>query len=148
MTRRILASLSSFVVLAALALAGTALRAQSPAAPSVPGALTAADAKSLVGDWTIAADGPQGQMVMVLTVKTEGDKAVADLNSDMIGPSHITDIVKVGDSVTLRYSFDYQGNQVPAELTLTPAGDTLKAYFDFAGGAFTMPGVATRKKAS
>ena len=128
-----------------VALVTAPLAAQTPAPAPAP--LTAADAKPLLGDWTINADSAMGPMAFVLTIKTEGDKAVGVMASDMIGSSPITDITKAGDNITLRYAFDYQGNAVPAEVTLTPAGDTLKVYFDFASGAFTMPGTATRKKA-
>jgi hypothetical protein len=148
MTRHIPFVVRSLVLAATLGVAAASVAAQSPASPAAPAPLTAADAKNLIGDWNIAADGPQGSMVLLLTIKAQADKTVAEISADVMGLSPITDITKFGDSVILRYSFDYQGSAIPAELTLTPSGDTLKAYFDFAGGAFTMPGVATRKKTS
>jgi hypothetical protein len=121
--------------------------APATAAPKVE-ELTAADAKPLLGDWTIAAEGPQGAMTFTLTLKSDADKTVGAISSDMMAEVPITDLAKFGDSVLLRYSFDYQGSPVPTVITLTPAGETMKAVFDFADGAFTMPGTATRKKPS
>jgi hypothetical protein len=157
MTRRVRCALAGFTALAALVITSTsAARAQTPAAPAAapaapvaePSALRAADAKALLGDWTIAAEGPQGPAAIALTLKADGDKTVGEISSDAMPPTTITDITKAGDSVFLRYSFDYQGNAVPTVLTLTPSGETLTASFDFAEGAYTMTGTASRKKAS
>jgi hypothetical protein len=155
MTRRIRFALAGLTALAALVITSTtsAARAQTPApaapaAPAEPSALRAADAKALLGDWTIAAEGPQGPAAIALTLKADGDKTVGEISSDAMPATTITDITKAGDSVFLRYSFDYQGNAVPTVLTLTPSGETLTASFDFADGAYTMTGTASRKKAS
>lgn len=85
---------------------------------------------------------------MALTLKADGDKTVGQISSEVMAPTTITDITKAGDSVFLRYSFDYQGNTVPTVVTLTPSGETLTVSFDFADGAYTMTGTASRKKAS
>ena len=147
----------SLIALGALAIVSTVLppgvqsvRAQGapPAAQTVPAEvpLRPADAKALLGDWTIVATGPQGAITMLLTLNVQEDKVVGDISSDAMGKNRITSVTKFGDDVVLRYSFDYQGNPVPAVVTLTPAGENLKASFDFADGAFTMPATATRKK--
>jgi invasion protein IalB len=154
MTRRVRFALAGLTALPAVVITSTsAARAQAPAAASAaasaePGALRAADAKALLGDWTIAAEGPQGPAAIVLTLKADGDKTVGEISSDVMASTTITDITKAGESVFLRYSFDYQGNTVPTVLTLTPSGETLTASFDFADGAYTMTGTASRKKAS
>jgi hypothetical protein len=131
--------------------AAAVMAAQSPA-PAAPTPklvdLTAADAQPLLGDWTIAGDSPQGPVTFTLSLKTEADKPVGTISSDMIPATPISAMAKYGQDVLLRYSFDYQGMPVSAVLTLTPGGDTMKAVFDFADGAFTMPATATRKKAS
>ena len=64
----------------------------------------------------------------------------------MPGKQAITDITKTGEMLTLKYSLDYQGNSVPVVITLTPAAETLKVSFDFAGGQFMLAGTATKKK--
>lgn len=158
MTRRARFALTGLAALTAvLATSTSAVRAQAPspsasassaAASAEPGALRAADAKALLGDWTIAADGQQGPVTIALTLKADGDKTVGEISSDAMARTTITDITKAGDSVFLRYSFDYQGNTVPTVVTLTPSGETLTARFDFADGAYTMTGTASRKKAS
>ena len=126
-------------------------RTQSPApAPSAgsgaPVPLTAADAKALLGDWTIVADGMQGPATFSLTLKADGANTVGDLTSAATAPSTITDITRSGETVLLRYAFDYDGNMVPTVITLTPAGEGLDVSFDFADGAYIMAGSATRKK--
>jgi hypothetical protein len=66
---------------------------------------------------------------------------------DAVAATTITDITRTGEAVLLRYSFDYEGNQIPTAITLTPAGESLDVVFDFADGAYLMSGTATRKKA-
>jgi hypothetical protein len=158
MTRRACFALTSLVALAAVIVTSTsAVRAQTPApaasassasTPAAPGALRATDAKALLGEWTITAQGQQGPTTIALTLKADGDKTVGQISSDVMEPTTITDITKAGDSVFLRYTFDYQGNTVPTVVTLTPSGEALTVSFDFADGAYTMTGTASRKKAS
>jgi hypothetical protein len=143
---------SALAIAVLLAVPSFAIARQAPAAPqaqpaaSVP--LAPADAASLVGDWTIAAESPMGPSAFLLTLKVADGKVVGEISSDMQPKAAITDITKAGAVVTLRYTFDYQGNGVPAAITLTPgAAETLTVVFDFADGAFTMNGTATRKKA-
>jgi invasion protein IalB len=158
MTRRACFVQIGLTALTAVIVTSTAaIRAQTPApassassatSPVEPGALRAADAKALLGDWTITAQGQQGPTTIALTLKADGDKTVGQISSDVMEPTTITDITKAGDSVFLRYTFDYQGNTVPTVVTLTPSGETLAVSFDFADGAYTMTGTASRKKAS
>jgi hypothetical protein len=118
----------------------------APAAPAAPVALTADAAKPLLGDWTIVVQGQQGPATINLTLKADAGKAVGEMSSDVMPATTVTDITKAGDVIVLRYSFDYQGNMVPTEVTMKPAGEALDVTFDFAGGAFIMAGTATRKK--
>jgi hypothetical protein len=129
---------------AASARAGTlpgTSQAQPAETPLLP-----ADAKAVLGDWTIAASGQNGPVTMLLTLKVQDDKVVGDISSDQMPASHVTSVTRAGSAVILRYSFDYQGNGVATVITLTPDGDKLQVTFDFANGAYTMPGTATRKK--
>ena len=60
----------------------------------------------------------------------------------------IPDIAMNDKTMELRYSFDYQGNNVPAVVSLTPAADgKVNAQIDFAGGAYLMTGTAAKKTA-
>ena len=45
----------------------------------------------------------------------------------------------------LSYAMDFQGNQIPMKITLTPDGDKMKFGFDAAGGQFFLEGAATKK---
>src|SRR6185436_10352283 len=109
--------------------------AQTPAAPT---AATPAQAAPFLGDWVVSAEGPQGPTTFSLTVKATDGKVGAEISSErMPDKQAITDVSKSGEALTLKYSLDFQGNAVPVVITLTPAAETLKVTFDFAGGQFT-----------
>ena len=138
----------SSVLIAGLlvALPATAVRAASDA-PQAGGQITAADAAPFVGDWTLTLEGPNGPATFELSVKVEQDKVTGEIKSAELPAQAITDITKVDKSLTLRYSFDYQGNQVPTVVSLVPAEEgKTKAQIDFAGGAYVMAGSAAKKE--
>ena len=109
--------------------------------------VTAADAAPFVGDWTLAMQGQNGPATLELAVKVENDKVVGEIKSAELPPQAITDITLVDKSLVLRYSFDYQGNAIPAVASLMPAdGGKTNAQIDFAGGAYVMSGTATKKE--
>ena len=111
------------------------------------GQINAADAAPFVGVWTLTLDGPNGPATFELTVKVEQDKVAGEIKSTELPAQAITDIAKVDKSLVLRYSFDYQGNQVPTVVSLTPAEEgKTKAQIDFAGGAYVMSGSAAKKE--
>lgn len=134
---------------AALALTVTmtasGVRAQAPRGAAST-SVSSAEAKDFLGDWRIAAEGMQGPITINLTLKDQDGRTAGDIGADGMPPSQITEVRKSGDTVTLRYSFEYEGNEVPTVVTLKPDGETLEVSFDFADGAFIMPGTATRKK--
>ena len=103
------------------------------------------DAKAFLGGWTIGLDTPQGAMTMNLTVKDDSGKVAAVIQNDMLGESPISDVSKSGESLVLKYLLDVQGMQIPAKITMTPAGDKMNCDFDFADGQFQLPATATKK---
>jgi hypothetical protein len=144
--RPVLAVLSLLVVTSLAEPRGVHAQSVPPpvAPPAAPVALTAADAKALLGDWTIVAEGMQGPATFTLTLKADGEKTLGELTSDVMAATTITDITRTGETVRLRYSFDYEGNPIPTVITLTPGGESLEVVFDFADGAYLMSGTATR----
>jgi hypothetical protein len=142
MTRSMLtAACLALTVAAAPALAF----AQSPApAAAAPAAVTPADAKPYLGDWTLAGESQMGPFVMSLAFKVDAGKVVATLSSEVQAPTTVTDITKVGTGLVLRYSFDYEGNAIPVMLTVATKEDKLDAALSFAEGAFEMAAVGTR----
>ena len=57
------------------------------------------------------------------------------------------DISKTDKGLVLKFSFDYQGNQVAAVVTMTPAPDgKIGAQIDFADGAYVVTGAAVKKE--
>lgn len=120
---------------------------QAAPAAAAPTSLTSADAASFLGDWAVAGESPMGPFLINVSVKTEEARVVGEISSDIQAPTRVTDVTKDRDQLVLRYSFDYEGNSIPAVLTLRPAEDKLNALFDFADGAFQMEGVGTKKAA-
>jgi hypothetical protein len=113
---------------------------------SAQAAATSADAAKFIGAWTLGLDTPQGAMSMNLTLKDNAGSVAGSLTSDIAPDAQaITDITKDGDKLVLRYSMDFQGQAIPAQITLVPAGDKYTASFDFAGGQFVMDGTAVKK---
>lgn len=116
----------------------------APAAAAAPSAVTPADAKPFLGDWTIAGESQMGPFVVNLSVKDEAGKVAATISSEIQPPTAVADITKGSNGLVLRYSFDFDGNSIPAVLTLAMKADKLDALFSFGDGAFEMGGVGTK----
>ena len=117
-----------------------------PMAAAAQAGLKPEDAAKFMGGWTLGMETPQGPMNMNLTVKDESGKVAGVIISDMQpDPQAITDVAKAGENLVLKYMLDFQGQAIPAKITLTPDGDKMKVAFDFADGQFVMDGTATKK---
>jgi hypothetical protein len=128
--------------IAVAALFGSALTA-SAQAPA-----TAADAKPFMGNWALMLETPQGNIPLDVSVKTSphtGDVVYEVGGGDMFPTQAVTDVTKSDASLVLKYALDFQGNQIPVQITLTPDGDKMKFGFDAAGGMLTVEGAATKK---
>ncbi len=109
-------------------------------------AAAAATASSpFVGEWTLGLDTPQGAATMNLSLKDQGGKVVGVLSSDAMPTQDISDIALDGKNLVMRYTLDFQGQAIPAQITLIPVEDKWKANFDFADGQFNVDGAAARK---
>ena len=123
----------------------TCLVSRAQAGPATVQA--AAQAAPFIGEWTLNLEGPNGPAVFDLTVRTEADKVVGEMKNEQMAPTPITDITRTDKNLVLKYSFDYQGNQVGAVATLTPGADgKTNAQIDFADGAYVVTGAAVRKE--
>ena len=129
------------------ALASTALVGTLLAPATARAQATAADAAPFLGDWTLALQGPNGPATFNLSVKVENDKVVGEIASEAIPTQKIESSSKTDTSFVLNYSFPWEGNSIGAVITLTPGTDgKVAAQMDFAGGAYTMTGTATKKE--
>jgi hypothetical protein len=129
------------------ALASTVLIATLLAPATVGAQATAADAAPFLGDWTLALQGPNGPATFNLSVRVENDKVVGEIGSDAVPVQKITSISKTDKSLVLNYSFPWEGNAIDAVVSLMPGADgKTAAQIDFAGGAYTMTGTATKKE--
>ena len=109
--------------------------------------LAVADASAFMGGWELGLDTPQGPMTMTLALKDVGGKVAGEISAPPMLPDvqKITDITKDSTSLVLKYVLEVQGMQIPAKITLSPAGDKWTVNFDFAEGQFTVAGTATKK---
>jgi hypothetical protein len=108
-------------------------------------AVTAADAKPFLGSWTLMLETPQGSMPMTVTVKEDAGKVTSEMGSDMMPSTVSSAVAKAGAGLAFTYNMDMQGNAIPVQLTLTPAGEKMNFSLDFAGGQFMLDGQATKK---
>lgn len=109
--------------------------------------MTPTDVAPFVGEWTLALQGPNGPGTFDLSIRVEKDKPLADISNDAVPKQSITTFSMVEKSLSLGYSFTWEGNPVDALVTLTPSPEgPFKAQIDFAGGAYLMTGTATKKE--
>lgn len=110
---------------------------------------SAAEAATFLGDWTLDLQGPNGPGQFTVSLKADQEnkeKVTGDVSSEVAGTQPITSVSMADKSLVLNYSFLYEGNPVDAVVSLTPAPDgKTAAQIDFAGGAYTMTGTATKK---
>lgn len=137
--------LASLIVIAALGLSVPTTSFAQAAAPAV---VSAADAAPFIGNWNLNLDSPMGPMMMMAMLKVDAGKVAAEVSSDQMGKSPVSELAKQGTNLTLFYSFDYQGQQIPAALTLSSVGDKVNVNLDIAGGAFVATGTATKAAAA
>ena len=136
MTKRML--LSSLLV---AGLATAYMGAQQPTQ------VTPADATPFLGDWTLTLQGPNGPGTFSLMLKVENEKVVGEIANELVPAQPITNVSMANKSLRLTYTFPWEGNPIEALVTLTPAEDgKTSAQIDFAGGAYTMNGAATKKE--
>lgn len=135
-------------LLAALLVPHLAAAPGPRASQQAPVQATPAEVQPFLGTWTLDLKGPDQPATFALLVKLDKEKVVGEITGPT-GPTHpITDVTKSDKSLVLRYAFDYEGNRVDTAVTLTPADDgKTTAEIDFAGGAYIMSGVATKKEA-
>jgi hypothetical protein len=103
------------------------------------------DAAKFLGGWALGMETPQGAMTLNLTVKDVDGKLAGTIASEVFPESAITDITKAGEALVLKYMLDFQGNAIPAKITLTPVAEKMTVSFDFADGQFMIDGTATKK---
>ena len=145
MRRIALASiLTAGLVAAAVPSSPAPASAQTAPAP-IPA--TAAEAAPFLGDWTLKLQGPDREATFDLSVKVEGDKVVGEISAAEMPKQFVPESWMAEKALKMRYNFDYQGNQIDAVITLTPAADKVGAQIDFANGAYQMTGGAEKKTA-
>jgi hypothetical protein len=117
-------------------------------ARAVQSAVTAAEAAPFLGDWVLALEGANGPGSFDVSLKVENDKVTGQIQSAQMPLTAFTSIAtNAGKGLSMNFSFPYEGMTVDAVASLVPAeGGTTNAGIDFAGGAYTMSGTATKKE--
>jgi hypothetical protein len=135
-------------MLAATMLTSSAVQAAAPVYAAVAlTQATAQDAAPFIGDWTLEMQGPNGPGTFILSIKVENDKVAGEIGSDATGVQKIASVSKTEKGLALNYTFPWEGNAIDAVISLTPGTEgKTAAQIDFAGGAYTMTGTATKKE--
>ncbi len=111
-------------------------------------AATPAEAAPFLGDWVLTLEGANGPGTFDVSLKVEDDKVTGQIQSALMPVTSFTSIVtNAGKGLSMSFTFPYEGMTVDAVASLVPAeGGTTTAGIDFAGGAYTMSGSATKKE--
>ena len=142
---RTLAS-ASLIALTFMASISARVNAQAPAPVPVAVEATPENAAAFVGDWVLNGTGQNGPTTFALNIGAVGGKLLGEISGEAVPRQIVNGLSKVGDALTLRYDFDYQGMAIPVVLTLTPADGKVSMAMDFAQGAYQMTGTATKKE--
>jgi hypothetical protein len=122
-------------------------RVVARAAAQAPAPVSVDDAKPFLGEWTLAMNGERGPGTFGVSLKAEGDKVVGEVTSEAVPAQKVTSISKTEKGLFLSYSFPYEAMTVDAVVSLMPGAEgKVAAQIDFAGGAYTMTGTATKKE--
>lgn len=131
--------------LAPLALALAAILSAAVGLPAAAqSALPAAEAADFLGEWRSTLDTPEGPVPTTVRVADAEGRVALRVDFEGLGEVPVTDVARRGAGLLARFSVDYQGSQIPVELTLTPSGDAMRANWSFADGEYTLTTTATR----
>jgi hypothetical protein len=119
-----------------------------PAAAGGQDSVSAADAAPFLGEWVLALEGANGPGKFNLSLRVEDDAVTGDIGSEQLATQKFTSISKnAGKGLSLAFAFPYEGMTVDAIVSLVPGTEgKMDAGIDFAGGAYTMSGTATKKE--
>jgi hypothetical protein len=107
-------------------------------------ALTPADAKGWLGEWTLTIAGGRGPQERALTIKDMSGKVAATLGGGRGGPVEITDVSKKGSDLVLKFKQQGRGGEVDVVMTLAMQADgTLKVSQELGGN--TQSGTGKKK---
>jgi hypothetical protein len=118
-----------------------------PAAAGGQDSVSAADAAPFLGEWVLTLEGANGPGKFNLSLRVEDDAVTGDIGSEQLATQKFTSISKnAGKGLSLAFAFPYEGMTVDAIVSLVPGTEgKMDAGIDFAGGAYTMSGTATKK---
>ena len=125
------ARVSAVVIIAALALAGSAFAQEKPKDPPKI---------DVSGTWDMSVETPQGTMTLTSTFKQDGEKLTGRYSSTMLGEADLTGSVK-DQAIAFSLTASVQGNSI--ELTFTGTiedNNSMKGKVSFGGfgkGTFT-----------
>lgn len=113
---------------------------------SVPAAATAQNGTPLTGVWDVSIVSPEGATSSTLAVADDGQRLAGVLGSPR--GNIPVEGSRTADTVTLRFSVQYEGAPVPIVMTAPLGGDALAGTVDFASGQASGTWKASRAIAS
>src|SRR5690242_628904 len=93
---------ASALILGLVAIPAASFAQQATPAPETPA--TAADVAPLAGAWALSMQSPMGPSTSDLTLTAADGKVAAEISSEMIPKTTITQIFKSGSNLVLKYS--------------------------------------------
>jgi hypothetical protein len=102
--------------------------------------LAAGDGRDFFGDWALTLETPDGNVSVAFNIGEARGKVALRF----MGAEPITNITKSDEKLIARYQMNYQGTPIPVVITVARVGENLVTTWDFADGAYTTTGTATR----
>ena len=119
---------------------------------AVPGTLSAQsasipvdEAREFLGQWSLEISGAQGEQILLsIDIQDADGQVAAEVAADGLAQAvAVESITRSGSSLILGFTPMVQGQPIPVEITLTPAGENLDASVIAADGMFAADGTAT-----
>lgn len=130
-----------FVASALTAVAFAAPGTLSAQSSSVP----AGEAQEFLGQWSLGLTGAQGEQILLsIDIQDADGQVAAEVAADGLAQAVAVErVTRSGSSLVLSFTPMVQGQPIPVEITLTPAGENLDASVIAADGMFAADGTAT-----
>ena len=113
---------------------------------ALPAAATAQNGAPLTGVWDVSVVSPEGETSATLAVSDDDGRLAGVLGRP--GGNIAVEGARTADTVTLRFSVQYEGAPLPIVMTAPPGGDALAGMVDFARGQASGTWKASRATAT
>ena len=105
--------------------------------------LDISEVQPFLGTWTLAIESSKVPLSYNIEIKDVDGKVGTTIHSESLGTSAVSEITKDGESLSLKWEANLQGQVTRLSMTLTPLGEDLKAHVRV-GRLAGVEGVATK----